>query len=192
MQPEPLLGENLTFAVRFDNASPTDAGYGPFVDLYLPATGADGADAAVDDGLSFVSASYLGVPVPSSVVTLTNAGVPHPLAKSSFGDPILILPPPGFRAGDRTRCLATSLKQLHGRPAAGRHRGHRFAKQPGRRQHATVYQGKDGFHLGNDPLNNPAFDPSILADRESNDQHTDNDLQGLADEPLELALSAWR
>src|SRR5262245_36241560 len=58
-----LIGENLSFTVRFDNTSPTDVGYGPYVDLYLPATGIDGRVSAPNDGITFVGATYLGAPV---------------------------------------------------------------------------------------------------------------------------------
>src|SRR5262249_43738404 len=50
----PLIGENTQFTVRFDNTSPTDTGYGPYIDLFLPATGIDGRVAPPADGLSFV------------------------------------------------------------------------------------------------------------------------------------------
>src|SRR5205085_2126437 len=40
--PDPFIGENFTFTVTFDNTDATATGYGPFVDLYLPARGADG------------------------------------------------------------------------------------------------------------------------------------------------------
>src|SRR5262245_22876475 len=53
--PEVLLDENFTFNVAFDNTSPTDVGDGPFVNLYLRATGNDGAGTAVNDGVTFVS-----------------------------------------------------------------------------------------------------------------------------------------
>lgn len=43
--PQPFLGEQMTFTLRFDNVSAvaTDVGYGPYIDLTLPATGGNGA-----------------------------------------------------------------------------------------------------------------------------------------------------
>ena len=38
-----MLGQVATLDIGFSNASPTDTGFGPYVDLYLPATGHDGA-----------------------------------------------------------------------------------------------------------------------------------------------------
>ena len=36
---EALIGEALDLSVTFDNVSTTDTGFGPYVDLILPATG---------------------------------------------------------------------------------------------------------------------------------------------------------
>jgi len=56
---EVLLGNTFTFTVTFTNST-SDTGYAPFVDLFFPATGKDGAGAEIDDGITFVSATYLG------------------------------------------------------------------------------------------------------------------------------------
>ncbi len=60
MPTDGFVGEPLSFSVSFDNTDTTDPGYGPYVDLILPAAGADGAGVAVDDGITFNSATYLG------------------------------------------------------------------------------------------------------------------------------------
>ena len=67
--PRPMLGESMNFQVGFDNASTTDAGYGPFLDVVLPATGKDG-----NDGITFQSASYLGTSLTTTVLTFDAAG----------------------------------------------------------------------------------------------------------------------
>ncbi len=65
---EAFIGDNVSFTVNFDNASSTatDVGYGPYVDLFLPKSGIDGQSTvggpAVDDGITFNSATYLGAP----------------------------------------------------------------------------------------------------------------------------------
>ncbi|MCU0492050.1 MAG: hypothetical protein MUD01_10700, partial [Chloroflexaceae bacterium] len=41
--PAPLIGETLSFTATFDNTG-TTPGYGPYVDLVLPAAGIDGND----------------------------------------------------------------------------------------------------------------------------------------------------
>src|SRR5262245_56166982 len=60
---ETVLGQPLVFTATFDNTSPTSTRYGPYLDLVLPATGADGAGDQTDDGITFVGASYKGVSV---------------------------------------------------------------------------------------------------------------------------------
>jgi hypothetical protein len=50
-----LIGSQVDFTVGFSNASPTQAGYGPYIDLELPAPGTEGGN-----GLTFASATYLG------------------------------------------------------------------------------------------------------------------------------------
>ena len=72
---EVMLGEQVSFTVTFDNTSATDPGYGPIIDLVFPVNGADGA-AGTDtpDGISFVSASYLGQPVDVTIRTFPDDG----------------------------------------------------------------------------------------------------------------------
>jgi uncharacterized repeat protein (TIGR01451 family)/fimbrial isopeptide formation D2 family protein len=78
-----LLGEPVSVTLTFDNtgAAPTDVGYAPYIDLRLPAAGADGAGAEVDDGLTFVSASHLGTSVSATTIPCPDGGgtVTHPL-----------------------------------------------------------------------------------------------------------------
>ena len=33
---EAMIGENLSFSAAFSNTSPTDPGYGPYIDLIFP------------------------------------------------------------------------------------------------------------------------------------------------------------
>ena len=55
-----LIGENFTFTVTFDNSS-TDIGYGPYIDVYLPQSGADDStDGEKEDGITYTSVDYLG------------------------------------------------------------------------------------------------------------------------------------
>ncbi|MBP3959943.1 isopeptide-forming domain-containing fimbrial protein [Gemmata sp. G18] len=159
---ESLIGENLTFTVRFDNTSVTDTGYGPFVDLYLPATGADGAGAAVDDGITFVSAAYLGTTVRATVITLTSAGVPHPFAKSASGQPVTITPPAGFQPGDQLVVLEVPYGSFTpAQPPAD------IVITAAVSNLADVnvplpVRAEGGFRFGNDALDNPATDPSLI------------------------------
>lgn len=84
------LGEqDVPITLTFDNLGP-DSGYVPYVDLILP-EGADG-----DDGVTFDSASFLGSPITSTVLTFDAAGeAEHPFAVDSLGDPIVVSGNPG-------------------------------------------------------------------------------------------------
>ena len=91
-----LIGTELNFSVGFQNVSSTTAGYAPYIDLYLPTTGDEGANPAVPDGISFTSATYLGSPVTSSILTFDGAGhATHPYAVDSSGSPLVLNGTPG-------------------------------------------------------------------------------------------------
>ncbi len=84
MPPSVFLGEDFQFTATFGNTG-DQPGYGPFVDLVFPATGVDG-----DDGVDFLSATYLGEDVESVVQTFPDDGsgtgcVSHPWLRDSTG-----------------------------------------------------------------------------------------------------------
>jgi LPXTG-site transpeptidase (sortase) family protein len=70
---EARLGEDLTFTASFSNNG-DQPGYAPYLDLYLDVTGQDGiypgTTPSMDtyDGLTFISASYLGQPLQATVL----------------------------------------------------------------------------------------------------------------------------
>ncbi|MDO9300035.1 MAG: hypothetical protein Q7T89_01570, partial [Anaerolineales bacterium] len=68
------IGQAFSFTATFDNTDTTAPGYGPFIDLYFPVTGVDGAGAAIDDGVDFTSATFLGAPVTAVSNTFGAAG----------------------------------------------------------------------------------------------------------------------
>ncbi len=84
------IGQAFTFTVTFDNTSGTDTGYGPFVDLLFPRNGADGAlGTSTSDGIDFVSATYLGLPLTTVVQIFPGPPgttcVNHPYARDTTG-----------------------------------------------------------------------------------------------------------
>jgi large repetitive protein len=103
------IGEAFTFTATFDNTHATDVGYGPFIDVVLPTNGADGLGNTNPplDGISYISASYLGFPVTITVQTFTNAplGVlpcgptqstlDHPYAVDTSNVPLPVCGTPG-------------------------------------------------------------------------------------------------
>lgn len=152
--PRPMLGESMTFRVGFDNTSATDVGYGPFLDVVLPATGKDG-----DDGITFQSASYLGTSLGATVLTFDASGtVAHPFAKTSTGAPVIVTGTPGDQLvvlqlpfGSFTPEQPTATVDIQAMVSA-----------LSDVDQALDIQATGGFSLGNDPLDNPTTDPSIL------------------------------
>jgi len=105
--PGGFIGDTLDFTVSFDNADVTDTGFGPFINLFMPASGEDG-----DDGISFDGATYLGVPVDATVVPITGCPINHPFLGS-------VDCPAGFGPGDEMVVLVLPFGSFTpGQPAA--------------------------------------------------------------------------
>ncbi len=91
-----LIGEQAQLTVSFDNqpdgTSGGDVGYAPYVDLVLPQNGADGAGVGStppneNDGVTFVSATYLGHAVDATVIEFDENGqAVHPFARDASGN----------------------------------------------------------------------------------------------------------
>ncbi|MCO6455211.1 MAG: isopeptide-forming domain-containing fimbrial protein, partial [Pirellulaceae bacterium] len=163
---EQLIGEVFTLTATFDNtaADPAHVGYGPFVDLIFPVNGADGMSGmATPDGISFVSASYLGAPVVFTVRTFPDDGggmgaVPHPYAVDATGMPLTVV----GTAGDQLVVLQLPFGSFAPEqpPAA-------IAIQASLSNLADLgtpltLSARGGFQFGCDPLNNPMTDPTLL------------------------------
>ena len=99
---DPMIGEDFTFTVTFDNTTGSTI-YGPYIDMLLDG-GQDGADAAVD-GITFDHATYLGADVESTVINITTDGqiIEHPWATDNSGAPLELSGISGqtFHAGDQ-------------------------------------------------------------------------------------------
>ncbi|MCE9531404.1 MAG: isopeptide-forming domain-containing fimbrial protein [Planctomycetes bacterium] len=160
--PNPMIGESFSFTAQFDNASPTDVGFGPYLDLYLKTTGTDGTGAAIDDGMNFISATFLGVPLNTTVITLTAGGVAHPFAVDTAGNPLIILPPAGFAAGDTLVVLAAPFGSFTAtRPPADVLINVSTSNLADLNSPLPI-RVQPGFIYGNDALANPATDPTIV------------------------------
>ena len=101
-----MVGQDFSFTATFDNTDADEVGYGPFIDLVFPVTGADGAGVGVDDGINFVSATFLGASVVTQVNTFGTANtngcsgglgpVTHPYAITlTTGAPHIVCGVPG-------------------------------------------------------------------------------------------------
>ncbi len=141
-----LIGATQQVTLSFSNAG-TNAGYAPFIVLDLP-PGADGYD-----GVTLISATYLGATVDTTIVTYDLAGnATNPLTGQIItGTPgaqaaILSLPfgsfSPGQTAADVLLTLDTDSFADNAAP--------------------LTLEAQGGFAFGNDPLNNPGADPVVL------------------------------
>ncbi|MDN6860512.1 VCBS domain-containing protein [Pseudomonas sp. CAN2814] len=157
------LGDTFTFDVSFSNPS-TQVGYAPYIDLFMPATGRDG-----NDGATFVSATYLGQAVNSYVITFdANGNATHPLAKDANGNALVInAASVGMKAGDQMVVLQLPYASFgNGQPAIDI----QVTAQLSNLADTSYSDGapnltinaRGGFEYGNDSLNNPAQDPTLV------------------------------
>ena len=162
------LGSSFDITLTFDNAADADpgssVGYAPYIDLILPTTGKDGAGAAIDDGISFGSATFIGQAVQSVVVTFDAAGnAVHPFALDASGNPRVVTGTPGdqlvvltlpFGSFTADQTPADIKVTLNLSPLADYDVTHATD--------GLEISARGGFALGRDPLNNPLADPPIL------------------------------
>ncbi|MCO7515159.1 VCBS domain-containing protein [Pseudomonas guariconensis] len=158
-----LIGDTFTFEVSLRNAA-SQVGYAPYVDLFLPSTGKDG-----DDGISFVGATYLGQAINSHVITFDAAGnATHPLAKGADGQPLVISAASvGMRPGDQLVVLQIPYASVsQDQPDITLQVTARLsdlADTSNTNGSPTLtINARAGFEYGNDSLNNPTVDPSLV------------------------------
>ncbi|SAL77829.1 hypothetical protein AWB74_05238 [Caballeronia arvi] len=158
-----LLGDQFTFNVSFTNTS-SQVGYGPYVDLLMPATGRDG-----NDGVSFVSATYLGQAVTAFNVTFdANGNAVHPLAKDASGNALVIHAADyGLRAGDALVVLQLPYASVaQGQPAVSVQVNAQLSNLAdtafSNGSPDLTIGARGGFQFGNDSLDNPTTDPAIV------------------------------
>ena len=163
-----LLGENFTFTVNFTNNS-SQTGFAPFLDLFLPATGKDGAGAEIDDGITFVSASYLGQNLVTHVITFdANGQATHPLAVDSSGNALVINAASyGMQAGDQLVVVELPFASVtNGQPTIAIQITAALSELAdtsfSNGSPELTIRTRGGFQYGNDSLNNPSADPSLV------------------------------
>ncbi|MFJ4352837.1 VCBS domain-containing protein [Pseudomonas sp. NPDC089428] len=157
------LGEQFSFTVSFSNPS-TQEGYAPYIDLFMPATGRDG-----NDGATFVSATYLGRAVNSFVITFdANGNASHPLAKDASGNALVInAASVGMKPGDQMVVLQLPYASVtNGQPSidiqvTGLLSNLADTHYSDGAPNLTI-NARAGFEYGNDSLNNPVQDPSLV------------------------------
>ena len=150
----PLIGDAVGIDVTFTNASPTQAGYGPYVDLRLP-LGADG-----DDGLTFSGATYLGAPVVATQLTANGSGcVTHPYAVSATGAAVVVC---GLAPGQSFVVLRLPFGSFTPGQPSGTIRVTAQLSPLADAGVALTIGANGGFQFGADSLANPATDPSVI------------------------------
>ncbi len=157
------IGGQFTFTVNFSNPAPP-IGFGPFVDLFIPATGRDG-----DDGVTFVSASYLGNTIKSFVSTFDAAGnATHPLAVDMTGAPVVLNAATfGMRPGDQFVVLQLPFSSVSPDQPTIAIQVTATLSELADTQYSDgaadlTINARGGFQFGNDALNNPDTDPSLF------------------------------
>ncbi len=176
---DPLIGEQITFTVTFDNTSATDTGFSPYINLFLPAAGVDGVyNAATNtftsaaDGISFVNATFLGTNVDTSVITLEDinaslAGIQfaHPLAVDTSGNPLIVTLDNGLgiKEGDQLVILQLPFgSYTPDQPAIDIEITANLSTLADAGAPLNIYSNA-GFALGNTALNDFNIDPSLQA-----------------------------
>ena len=151
-----LIGENVGFDISFWNASPSQPGYGPYIDLKLP------AGDEPDNGLSFVGATYLGAAVTATQLTPDEYGcAPHPYAVDDTGSPVQIC---GIAADQEYWVLRLPFGSFTpGQPTAVVHVTTKLS-QLANVGEALEVDANGGFEFGRTPINDPATDPSTIGD----------------------------
>ncbi len=84
--PTGFIGSTEPFSVTFSNTG--TIGYAPFAEVLLPTLGANG-----NNGISYLagSATYLGAPVASTLLTFDAAGhASNPYAHDAAGNPLVV------------------------------------------------------------------------------------------------------
>ncbi len=149
-----LIGSTVNLTVGFSNTSPSQVGYGPYVDLEMPSVGSGS-----NSGLSFGSATYLGAAVTATVLTFDASGhVTHPYAKDSSGSSVVISGTPG----DQLVVLQLPFGSFTpGQPEADINVAANLSNMAAVGSALTV-KADGGFRYGNDARDNPATDPSII------------------------------
>ena len=161
-----LLGQSFTETVSFQNTAINAAGYGPFIDVFLPTNSAE--------HVTFQGADFLGSPLSTTAVILSTdvvghvgiLGALHPLAVGTDGKPLFVSAPSGAVAGDTLEVIKLPFgSYTPGQPTANvtlkltlDATSELTSTHPSSRYAITAV---GGFQYGADPLNNPATDPSL-------------------------------
>ncbi|MBM7069751.1 DUF4347 domain-containing protein, partial [Actibacterium sp. 188UL27-1] len=166
---DPLIGEPFTFTLSFENASSTDTGFAPYVNLIIPTAGTDGvydstteAFTAPPDGVTLDTATYFGQPVETQSAIIVDDGfgglqVTHPITEEA----ITINADLGLKAGDTLYVLSLPFgSYTPDQPAANILVTASMSENADLGQPLNIVTNA-GFALGNTAVDDPDTDPPI-------------------------------
>ncbi|MVV48669.1 DUF4347 domain-containing protein [Pseudomonas sp. PB120] len=158
-----LLGDRFNFTVNFSNTSGQE-GYAPFLTLFMPTSGKDG-----DDGVSFISASYLGQNLVTHIVIFDAAGnATHPIAKDASGNFLTINASSfGMQPGDQLVIIELPFASVSsGQPVISVQISASLSNLADTNfsngSPDLTIRASGGFQFGNDALDNPFDDPALI------------------------------
>ncbi|MDO9084700.1 MAG: sortase [Anaerolineaceae bacterium] len=162
----PFIGEDFTVELRFNNSG--DTGYGPYIDLFLPLSGADGLNEVSpgtpgpNDGISFNNATFLGQTVTSQVISCpAGESIVHPLTNLTVACPPQ---PANLYAPFEWQMIVMTLpfgSYVSDQPDAVIQVDVNLSNYADLGVGLPIY-AQSGFMFGADPLNNPSIDPAII------------------------------
>ena len=151
-----MIGEDISFSLSFSNPGVGSTGYGPFLDLILPA-GADG-----NDGLSFQNASFLGTSVVTTEISAPIGGgtVAHPYEVDNAGNAV----PVTLAAGESLVVFQLPFGSFIENQSALNLSVEAFVASTADAGTVQNIKTRAGFQFGCDALDNPTTDPSDTED----------------------------
>jgi LPXTG-site transpeptidase (sortase) family protein len=156
----PFLGQSVSFSVTFSNTG-TTTGYGPFIDLVIPAT--QGL------GTTTITASYQGIPFTNNVDIFTNTfnasnQVTHPLVRDSSGNFITVNAPGTAGQGDKLVTIRLPFGSYSpGQPPISVDVTVNMAVPPATVGTAIPIWARGGYQFGTTPLDDWCCDAPIVA-----------------------------
>ena len=163
-----LIGETFSFSVTFDNTSAVDVGYGPYINVFLPQSGADDSNASEkEDGIIYTSVDYLGNEIRTWDPTCTaNSTLIHPLTSLAVTCPSA---PAGTVEPFTWQLLVVELpfgSFAPDQPAAAVSIDAQLSDYADLNLDLPIY-AESGYRFGADAIDNPSTDPAILGLRVS-------------------------
>ena len=171
--PTALIGSQVQVTASFNNNGGTapvgnpgtnGTGYAPYIDLVIDhKTNVTGNGGGVDFIVGTNTATYLGQTLTVTKLTFdSNGQVVHPYAVDSTGAPLVINAPPGYGAGDTLLVLQLPFGSFTtSQPIANVVLTLSVSNLAELNKPLNI-SARGGFQYGNDALNNPATDPSIV------------------------------